>query len=200
MSKARRGKLMLGLGVLLLCAAVGIYAIQQRQDRLAGENARMLLSELSQTLVLNDAFLQFGPDVTWDEEDEPVRVTYSGYPLLGSVKVDSCGIELPVLSQWSYELLKVAPCRYSGSIAGEDLILMGHNYKSHFTPLNRAGVGDEVVFTDAAGSEYRYSVSAIETLHKTELERLTGTEYPLTLFTCTYGGQDRLVLRCEMTE
>ena len=114
--------------------------------------------------------------------------------------MESCGIELPVLSQWDDAMLKTAPCRYSGSVAGGDLIIMGHNYKSHFTPLNRAAVGDGVTFTDAAGQAHSYTVTKIETLHKSQLEDLTGTDYPLTLFTCTYGGQNRLVLRCEMAE
>lgn len=199
MSRVRRGKVMLCLGAALLCAALGLYALQQRQDRLAGEMSRQLLRELRAELVLNDQFLQFG-QTTWDEEDEPLRVTYSGYALLGSVRVERCGIDLPVLSQWDEAMLKAAPCRYSGSVGGGDLIIMGHNYKSHFTPLNQAQIGDGVEFTDAAGTEHRYTISAIERLHKTELERLTGTDYPLTLFTCTYGGQDRLVLRCEKAE
>lgn len=190
----------MGLGLMLLCAAAGIYLMHQRQDRLAGQNARLLLAELHQGITLNEDFLNFAPEITWDEEDEPVRVTYNGYGLLGSIAVESCGIELPVLSQWDDAMLKTAPCRYSGSVAGGDLIIMGHNYKSHFTPLNRAAVGDGVTFTDAAGQAHGYTVTKIETLHKSQLEDLTGTDYPLTLFTCTYGGQNRLVLRCEMAE
>lgn len=190
----------MGLGLMLLCAAAGIYLMHQRQDRLAGQNARLLLAELHQGITLNEDFLNFAPEITWDEEDEPVRLTYSGYGLLGSIAVESCGIELPVLIQWDDAMLKTAPCRYSGSVAGGDLIIMGHNYKSHFTPLNRAAVGDGVTFTDAAGQAHGYTVTKIETLHKSQLEDLTGTDYPLTLFTCTYGGQNRLVLRCEMAE
>ena len=40
----------------------------------------------------------------------------------------SCGLELPIMSDWDYGRLKIAPCRYYGSVRGENLVLMAHNY------------------------------------------------------------------------
>ena len=57
--------------------------------------------------------------------------------------------------------------------------------------------GDEVQFLDVNGTLYVYKVTDIETLGKYELEKLTDTESDLTLFTCTYGGNKRIVVRCE---
>lgn len=122
--------------------------------------------------------------------------SYLGYSMIGTLRISSVGIELPVLSAWSYELLDVAPCRDSGSAAGGDLIIMGHNYKSHFTPLHDIAVGAEVEFEDVHGSEYRYIVERIEYLHRGEGEQLP-SDYELTLFTCTSGGAKRIVVRCR---
>lgn len=119
--------------------------------------------------------------------------------MIGTVRIPTVGIELPVLSTWSYEMLNIAPCRYSGSIDSGDLILMGHNYKSHFTPLHQVTVGSEVTFEDVNGIVYRYTVDAIEYLHKSESEQLP-SEHPLILFTCTAGGQNRIIIRCLLQE
>ena len=111
----------------------------------------------------------------------------------------NAGIELPVLSDWDYALLDVAPCRYSGSIPNGNMILMGHNYKSHFAPLRRTAAGDSVEFVDVNGRGYRYTVDKVDILHKNDGELLP-SEHPLILFTCTTGGQDRIVVRCLPVE
>ena len=51
-------------------------------------------------------------------------------------------------------------------------------------------------FMDVNGKLYLYNVTAIEILAKHELDKLTASESDLTLFTCTYGGQNRIVVRC----
>lgn len=106
---------------------------------------------------------------------------------------------MPVLESWSYDLLQISPCRYSGSAKEGNLILLGHNYKKHFAPLEKLTVGDNVEFCDVNGTVYTYEVAATEILQKTELERLTGSGYDLTLFTCTNGGYSRYVVRCTLS-
>ncbi len=130
---------------------------------------------------------------------EMPQKTLGGYALIGEIVIPSVGIDLPVLNDWSYDLLKIAPCRYSGSAEDGNLIILGHNYKSHFTPLKSVKVGDEVRFTDVNGFRHTYVVEEIETLHKTRLDDLTMTDYDLTLFTCTADGQSRFIARCTKT-
>ena len=47
------------------------------------------------------------------------------------------------------------------------------------------------------GDVTAYTVAQLETLKNKELDRLTSSAHPLTLFTCTSGGQARLVVRCD---
>lgn len=113
---------------------------------------------------------------------------YMGYTLLGSICIPSVGVRLPVLDQWSEDMRKVAPCRYQGSISGGNMIIMGHNYKSHFNPLHKITVGAEVAFENTVGRVFCYRVVKIGQLHRNQGEKLPTGEYPLTLFTCTTGG------------
>ena len=194
----KRGCVLTIIGLLLVLAALGLHLAEEMRDQLAGKTAEVLLQhlELNQTPVDLPVPL---PDSTPRPDTPMAEKEYLGYAMIGTIRVPSVGIELPVLSSWSYELLNVAPCRYYGSIPGKNLVIMGHNYKSHFTPLHEVSDGAEVIFEDVNGMKYRYRVAQIQQLHKNDGELLP-SEHPLILFTCTPGGQNRRVIRCEMAE
>jgi sortase A len=205
--KQKQGVLMVLVGLCMVFAAMFLHLTQERQDAQAGENAAVLLRQLE----LSRMSVPAAPEMETQEETPAETVPaesllpdmpekeYLGYAMIGTLRIPSVGIELPILRDWSYELLNVAPCRYSGSAAEENMILMGHNYKSHFTPLHNIAAGAEVTFEDVNGFLYRYCVDEITYLHKTEGEALP-SDHPLTLFTCTRGGQNRIVVRCNTVE
>ena len=63
--------------------------------------------------------------------------------------------------------------------------------------LSNLQEGDIITFTDAVGNEFTYSVAGIEILQPEEVDDMTSGQWPLTLFTCTYGGASRVTVRCE---
>lgn len=109
-------------------------------------------------------------------------------------------LKLPVLSEWSYLLLKKAPCRYSGSAYLDNLVIVAHNYRTHFGKLKELEVGTEVIFTDAAGNRFEYKVAAVEALTPQSVEDMTSGEWALSLFTCTLDGKSRVTVRCEAAD
>lgn len=192
--RQKRGMFLLVLGLLLVLAALGIHIAQEMEDRRAGQTAAMLLEQLD-----NKSLPIIGTQSGNREESADPAMPekkYMNYTLIGSISVPSVGIRLPVLDGWSEEMLKVAPCRYMGSISGGNMIIMGHNYKSHFTPLQSVSVGAVVTFENVLGISYQYRVAKIEKLHRDDGEKLA-SDYPLTIFTCTPGGIERFVVRCE---
>ena len=185
MHKRTPGYLLIFLGLLMFCGSAVLHLINERQDRLAGENAAILLDNLEQEIHFN----------LGEEESVPL------YNMAGSLQIPALGLELPVMDEWNYDLLQVSPCRYSGEVETEDLIIMGHDYDSHFGRFKNLTEGVEIYFAPkGAPTPILYSVEAIETLHKTDVEELTSSDYPLSLFTCTYSGQSRLVIRCDYAE
>ncbi len=92
--------------------------------------------------------------------------------------------------------MKLAPCRYSGSVYLDNLIIAGHNYKKQFGVLKNLQLGDKIVFTDMDRNSFTYAVSEILVLAPTAVEELQAGEWDLTLFTCTPGGQSRVTVRC----
>lgn len=117
--------------------------------------------------------------------------------LVGYITVPSLDLCLPIFSDCDYMKMTMAPCRYSGSIKTNDFVIAGHNYYSHFGRLDRLKIGDEVLFVDANNIRYRFSVKNIEIVLPTDTEKVTGGDYDLTLFTCTYSGERRITIFCD---
>ena len=107
---------------------------------------------------------------------------------------------LPIQSDWSEEKLKNTPCRYSGSIEEGELVIAGHNYKSHFTGLAKLATGESLVFTDLEGNQSFYEVCEVYMVDATDIEGMVHSGYDLSLFTCNYGGKARVTVRCERLE
>ena len=130
-------------------------------------------------------------------ETEMTVVDIDGYGYIGYLSLPTLGLDLPVMADCDEYRLKLAPCRYFGSIKTNNLVIAAHNYTRHFGRLSRLGIGDEVLFTDMDGTTTCYQVAEIEILQPTAIESMTAGEYALTLFTCTYGGQSRITVRCD---
>ena len=104
---------------------------------------------------------------------------------------------MPVLSTWSYALLKKAPCRYTDYVYLDNMVIAAHNTKANFKKLSQLEKGDIITFTDAVENVFSYEVAGIEILQPDQVEDMTSGQWPLTLFTCTYGGASRVTARCE---
>jgi len=131
-----------------------------------------------------------------DTQTDMTSQSIQGYDIIGSLSIPAIDRKLPVISQWSYPNLRAAPCRYSGTPDGQ-MVLLAHNYAKHFGHLKDLQKGDSVTFTDVSGKVYNYKVSKIETIDGYQLSSiLSGKDWDLTLFTCTYGGKQRVVVRC----
>lgn len=214
MSKKTKGVILVVLGLVMVIAATLMYSTYERRDLLAGQNAEKLLFQLSQDIEKQPAHTvplpipTQTPSAEADEEEpglpEPIvypemdTADYYGLSTIGIIRVPDCGIELPVLSEWNYTILEYAPCRYSGNIYAGDLIIMGHNYWSHFKPLKNIDPGAEVEFVDVNGTVWRYTVDEIDSVHRNDVELLP-SEHDLILFTCEEYGVYRFVARCTLT-
>lgn len=132
-------------------------------------------------------------------DTEMAQSLIDGYYYIGYLSVPKLGLELPVMASWSYPQLRISPCRYGGSVNSNDLVIMAHNYASHFGGLSGLSLGDVVAFTDMNGIRTAYEVVALDVLVPAAVEEMIAGEYDMTLFTCTYGGKSRVTVRCMRT-
>jgi sortase A len=140
------------------------------------------------------------PDYILNPNMSMPKQEVQGIDYIATLKIPALELDLPIISDWSYPNLKLAPCRYSGTAYLDNLVIAAHNYKSHFGNLKSLIPGDMVILTDMDGNEFRYEVAAIETLQPTAIEDMTSGDYALTLFTCTLSGSARVTVRCDRVE
>ena len=203
MKHQKKGTWLMTGGLLLIAAALFLTCFNLWDERRATNSAGEALRELEAVRPEEAEATEPGeaeiPAYLLDPGREMPAVEVDGGRYIGVLEVPSLGLELPVMETWSYPNLRVAPCRYSGSAYQDDMIVAAHNYKTHFGQLKELRPGDEVRFTDTEGNVFRYAVAELETLGKYDVEEMTSGDWDLTLFTCTYGGQSRVTVRCLRT-
>jgi sortase A len=210
MERAGTGLIIVGLFLLVVSGIMLGYNIWDNQR--AKSASETVLQQLEQTA---EAQPSPTPQATSTRQSGetvsvPLYVTYpdmemptveiDGHSYIGRIDIPTLGLSLPVMSQWSYPNLKIAPCRYVGSVYEDNMVIAAHNYTSHFGTLKYLSAGDEVIFTDADGNVFTYEVAEIEQLMPTDIEKMTDSGWDLTLFTCTIGGSYRVTVRCTRIE
>lgn len=194
--RAKAGIISMLMGTVLVLAALSLFLFNQREARLAEAASEKILPQVVERME-EQAETAGTPD---PYDPTMTEVEIDGYRYIGYLTVPALELELPVMSDWSYPQLKIAPCRYTGSTKTDDLVIAAHNYAHHFGNLSTLEPGTAVYFTDMDGVVSAYEVAAIEVLVPTAVEDMTAGAYDLTLFTCTYGGQSRVTVRCERVE
>ena len=212
MSKKKKnqiGKIFTITGLLLFAAALALsvynlwdgYRAEQSREKLLEEyrDKNQNISDEEEQAEESDGQI---PDYQLNPEMEMPEITLEdldGAACIGVLEIPKIDLKLPVLSEWSYPLLKKAPCRYSGSAYLDNLVIAAHNYRTHFGKLKELETGDEVIFTDAAGNRFEYKVAVVEALTPQSVEDMTSGEWALSLFTCTLDGKNRVTVRCDFT-
>ncbi len=201
MRHRKAGTIFMTLGVLLLVAALSLTVYNIWDDHRAGKAAEDIMENWSNEAQGDTAETdERTPDYILDPEMEMPVKEIDGVSCIGTIEIPSLGVYLPVISEWSYPDLRIAPCRYAGSAYSDDLVIAAHNYRRHFGMINTLEIGSEVILTDAANHSFHYTVSSVELLNPVDVEEMTSGGWDLTLFTCTTSGRTRYTVRCTKTD
>ncbi len=196
MNHKRKSTILMTIGLLLLAAALFLTAYNLWNQHRGEKNAQAALAELVTKMdsQLNPSEI---PDYVFNPRMEMPTEEIDGEAYIGVLEIPALEVKLPVISQWNYDRLLIAPCRYAGSVYMGNMVIAAHNYDSHFGRIQNMRTGDIITFTDIDGNNFAYSVASIEILKSTAIEEMTAGEYDLTLFTCTFGGKSRVTVRCS---
>ena len=205
MSKRCVGLMIMFIGISAVAAGIGLGGYNLWDNYRAGIQADIALGAVvwyrEETASMDpDETQETSPGLPPDFEREVSVQEVDGHRYIGTLSIPVIDVVLPVQEEWSLKLLKTSPCRYMGSPYRGDLIICAHNYATHFGQLKNLLPGDEVIFTDVEGNEFRYTVVELETLAGSAVEEMESGAWDLTLFTCTLGGQMRVTVRCNLLE
>ena len=192
MTKKRAGIALVTIGAVLLLAALLLFVYNCYEDNRAGEEAAEILTEIQ--TAIGDADEQETDEII--EKAMPVVNIY-GHDYIGYLHIPDLGLELPVMADWDYNRLKRAPCRHFGTTYNDDLVIAAHNYKKHFGLIGTLALNAQVTFTDMEGIVSTYVVREIVERKPDEVAEVRDSQWDLILYTCTYGGEVRIVVGCE---
>lgn len=186
-----------GVGVAALIAALIILLVNIGQASQATAASQAVLPEIINAIEQRsekNKKQDYYPD---PYASEMTGIEVDGNAYIGYLSIPAQGLELPVMADWSYEKLNIAPCRYSGAVGTNDFVIAAHNYPGHFGYIGDLTMGETVTFVDMNGIKTVYEVKAVEALDATAVEDMIAGKFDLTLFTCDYGGGSRITVRCD---
>ena len=182
------------LGMLCLLSAVGLVLYNRHEAQSAAAASADMLLSIQQELAKTKEDMP-APQPESSPAIMPIT-KFNGYDCIGILSIPVLELELPVLSGWSYEQLKLAPCQYYGSCYGADFVIAAHNYVHHFGYIGKLSQEDTLYFTDMEDTTYRYCVTEVEVIPPSAADQVKDTGDALILFTCNYSGNKRVVVRC----
>ncbi len=138
---------------------------------------------------------------------ESVSDSGKSYYTEAILKIPKIGIEYPVLSDTSDELLKISVNKLHGPDPNEvgNYVIVGHNYKSGkmFGKLSQMAIGDTFELKDTSNRTITYKIYDIYTVEPTDVKctsQLTGGKKEVTLITCKNSGKQRLIVKAREIE
>lgn len=152
-------------------------------------------------------------EIIEEVEDEDIQITSTceingkTYEIIAVLKIPTLGIEYPVLSTTSKELLKVSLNKYWGPNPNRkgNFCIVGHNYNDErfFGKLNQIKTGDKIELTDMTGTTLDYYVydtfiaEPEDTSCTSQKEQLSQGKTEITLITCTKNFKQRFIVKAR---
>ena len=200
------------VGLLMIIAALFLTSYNLWDERRANDSAAGVLEQITLPSLDEEATPDYllnpsmemptktaTPDYLLNPSMEMPTKTIDGFSYIGVLDIPALDISLPIMADWSYPKLKIAPNRYLGSVYTDDMIIAGHNYRNHFGSLKVLSYGDKISFTDMDGNIFDYKVVDVQELKATDVQLMEDGDWDLTLFTCTLGGERRTTIRTMRT-
>lgn len=215
------------LSVFLLCV-LSSYAIYAEYDRNKSEEvSKEILQEISfqdttklvdeevivvrlnaipeEKNVTTTQVVQIEQKIEVPDEQKLTASDGTIYYTIGVINIPSINVNYPILSTYTDELLKIAPCRFHGPNPNEvgNLCIAGHNYKNSkfFSKVPNLQLGDKIEITDLSGRMLTYTIYDKFIVNPDELEctsQLTNGNKEITLITCTNDNKQRHIIKARV--
>ena len=201
MIRSKRKKVCVVLGSVCILMSL-LFALFHLMEEYRSNKAIERVSQKMKSEIEQNISKQKASDLDPYEDGIPFLQTIDidGYSYIGMLEIPDLKLQIPVMESYSEDALQIAPCCYAGSILNNDCVIAGHNISKHFRYVKNLSIGSLILFYDVEGEKYEYEVTGREILSATQIEEMTHKEetsdWDLTLFTCTPGGEKRCAIRC----
>ncbi len=140
-----------------------------------------------------------------------IKSNNSGYAdntdIIGTIEISKIGLNYPIFSTYTDELLKISPCRFYGPLPGQkgNLCIVGHNYDDNrfFGKIFSLNIGDEILIKDNANRDFSYIVNNIyevKPINLTPVYSYNSKSTELTLITCNNLNKYRIIVKAKLNK
>jgi sortase A len=184
-------KICILVGVCLLVSAVVILALWRWNITDSEKQAQYYVSTLRALI----------PEpqnaVPEERRDNTMSVlSVDGINFVGLLELPRYGSELPVCADWGKS--SKYPCRFSGSIYDSTMQIGATTQKGQYDFYHELSVGDTVIYTDAEGNRYTFTISSLYYKKHADQAALHQKEAPLTLFIKNIYSFEYLIVFCDV--
>lgn len=178
-------------GIALIVLSCAFYIIFQISLERSKENAQKITDELS---LLMPEIVDAAPELRQNTAMPSLEISKENF--IGILDVPSYSSTLPVCDSWNSSKVSKYPCRYTGSVFSDMLIIGGSDNEGQLDFIDEISNYDEVTFTDVSGMRYTYTVTDIRKTKDVSTENLTSKDADLVIFAKNTYSLDYTVIRC----
>ena len=169
------------LGILLGLAliAVAIFGAV----RLGSSRREAALKNQEMVEVFYNTVTDIYDGLMYDRSDVQMPVIQlEGSDVIGILEVPLLSVKLPVSATWDKIETNYIPSRLSGSIYDRSLIIGGTDAEGQLDFCSDICIGDTVVFTDASGARYEYTLERVNMMGSLDAQKEYSSGDDLTVF------------------
>ena len=207
------------LSVFLVCLLSSYYIYAEYDRNKSEQVSQEILASMTMTaeqeeklesivVILNSAFAE-EQEVSLTEEPQEipsVQIATSSdgtdYYTIATINIPKIGVNYPILSETTTELLKISPCKFWGADPNKvgNFCIVGHNYRNSlfFSKVPTLEYGDIIEITDLSGKTVKYSVYdkyQVDPDNTSCTSQLTNGRTEITLITCTNDSKQRVIIK-----
>lgn len=180
------------VGACLLFGALVTFALWRWNINSSEERAQYYVSTLREIIPEpQNAVLEQRRDNTMSV------LPVEGVDFVGIVELPRYESALPVCADWGKA--SEYPCRFSGSIYDGTMQIGATTQKGQYDFYRELSVGDTVVYTDAEGNRYNFSITSLRYEKHIDQAALRQKEAPLTLFIKNIYSFEYLIVFCDVS-
>ncbi len=218
--KKKTYKIEFFLSIILICLFSSYYIHAANDRNKSEEVSQMILEEVKidnikeyddnePIIIILDEKVSNNEQNKEDVLEKKISIGEETYPIEAIIKIPKIGIDYPVISKTSEELLKISVNKFHGPNPNEigNYCIVGHNYLNNkmFSRLDELKNGDLVELKDLSGRTIKYRVYDKYIVNPTDTsctsqrtkdgKKLGFRE--MTLITCANYGTQRLIVKCR---
>lgn len=218
--KKKTYKIEFFLSIILICLFSSYYIHAANDRNKSEEVSQMILEEVKidnikeyddnePIIIILDEKVSNNEQNKEDVLEKEISIGEETYPIEAIIKIPKIGIDYPVISKTSEELLKISVNKFHGPNPNEigNYCIVGHNYLNDkmFSRLDELKNGDLVELKDLSGRTIKYRVYDKYIVNPTDTsctsqrtkdgKKLGFRE--MTLITCANYGTQRLIVKCR---